>query len=74
MRGDQEIDTATLSDPVLIREDGSYLYTLPSVVDDIDLDITHVIRGEDHVVNTAVQSEIFLALGARPPCSPITTC
>ena len=55
IRGLQEIDTATLSDPVLIREDGSYLYTLPSVADDIDLAVTHVIRGEDHVVNTAVQ-------------------
>ena len=63
----QEIDTATLSDPVLMREDGSYLYTLPSVVDDIDLEITHVIRGEDHVVNTAVQIELFEALAAKPP-------
>ena len=67
VRGDQEIDTATLSDPVLIRGDGSYLYTLPSVVDDIDLEITHVIRGEDHVVNTAVQIQLFEALAAKPP-------
>ena len=51
----------------LVREDGSYLYTLPSVIDDIDFGITHVIRGEDHVVNTAVQIEITEALGARPP-------
>jgi glutamyl-tRNA synthetase len=63
VRGPQHIDTATLSDPVLIREDGSYLYTLPSVVDDIEFGITHVIRGEDHVVNAAVQIEITRALG-----------
>jgi len=50
-----------------VREDGSYLYTLPSVIDDIDFGITHVIRGEDHVVNTAVQIEITEALGAAPP-------
>ncbi|ABC21492.1 glutamate--tRNA ligase [Rhodospirillum rubrum] len=56
-----------LSDPVLVREDGSLLYTLPSVVDDIDFAISHVIRGEDHVVNTAVQIQICRALGAEPP-------
>lgn len=67
VRGRQSIDTGSLSDPVLIREDGLYLYTLPSVVDDIDLAITHVIRGEDHVTNTGVQVEIFRALGAEPP-------
>lgn len=67
IRGPVEIDTATLSDPVLIREDGAFLYTLPSVVDDADLAITHVIRGEDHVVNTAAQIEIFQALGAAVP-------
>lgn len=67
IRGPQHIDTATLSDPVLMRAEGSYLYTLPSVVDDIDFGVTHVIRGEDHVVNAAVQSEIFTALGSRPP-------
>jgi glutamyl-tRNA synthetase len=61
-RGHVEVDTASMSDPVLIREDGLFLYTLPSVVDDIDMDITHVIRGEDHVTNTAVQIEIFEAL------------
>jgi glutamyl-tRNA synthetase len=64
MRGDVEIDTAHLSDPVLIREDGRFLYTLPSVVDDVDFAITHIVRGEDHVTNTAVQIEIFEALGA----------
>ncbi|MFM8747094.1 MAG: glutamate--tRNA ligase [Aestuariivirga sp.] len=67
IRGPQTIDTAGLSDPVLVREDGSYLYTLPSVIDDIDFAISHVIRGEDHVVNTAVQIEITEALGAAPP-------
>jgi glutamyl-tRNA synthetase len=67
IRGAQHIDTATLSDPVLIREDGSYLYTLPSVVDDIEFGITHVIRGEDHVVNAAVQIEITRALGGAIP-------
>ena len=67
IRGVQHIDTASLSDPVLIREDGSYLYTLPSVIDDIDFGINHVIRGEDHVVNTAVQIEITQALGGNVP-------
>ena len=67
VRGPSHIDCASLSDPVLVREDGSYLYTLPSVVDDIDLGITHVIRGEDHVTNTAVQIQLFRALhGAAP--------
>ncbi|MBY6241338.1 glutamate--tRNA ligase [Methylosinus sp. Sm6] len=69
VRGDCAIDCASLSDPVLLREDGSFLYTLPSVVDDIDLCITHVIRGEDHVTNTAVQIRLFQALapGRHPP-------
>lgn len=67
IRGPVEIDTATLSDPVLVREDGSFLYTFPSVVDDIDMGITHVIRGEDHVTNTAAQVEIFQALNAPVP-------
>ncbi|MDE2383296.1 MAG: glutamate--tRNA ligase [Alphaproteobacteria bacterium] len=67
IRGAVHIDTATLSDPVLIREDGTYLYTLPSVIDDIDFDVTHVIRGEDHVVNTAVQIEITEAIGGKVP-------
>ncbi len=67
VRGQQSIDTSSVSDPVLIREDGSFLYTMPSVVDDIDAKITHVIRGEDHVTNSGAQIEIFLALGAQPP-------
>ena len=65
VRGPVEIDTATMSDPVLVREDGAFLYTLPSVVDDIDIAISHVVRGEDHVTNTAAQIEIFEALGGR---------
>jgi glutamyl-tRNA synthetase len=67
IRGPVHIETASLSDPVLIREDGRFLYTLPSVVDDIDFEITHIIRGEDHVTNTGVQIEIFEALGAPVP-------
>ncbi|MEO7222263.1 MAG: glutamate--tRNA ligase [Devosia sp.] len=67
IKGPQTVNTASMSDPVLIREDGSYLYTLPSVVDDIDLAITHVIRGEDHVSNTGTQIEIFEALGGKVP-------
>ncbi|WP_338723019.1 glutamate--tRNA ligase [Devosia sp. XK-2] len=67
IKGPQTVNTASMSDPVLIRADGSYLYTLPSVVDDIDLGITHVIRGEDHVSNTGTQIEIFEALGASAP-------
>jgi glutamyl-tRNA synthetase len=67
VRGDSHIDCASLSDPVLIREDGSYLYTLPSVVDDLEAGVTHIIRGEDHVTNTAVQIELFEALGGRAP-------
>jgi len=67
IKGQQTVNTASMSDPVLIRADGSYLYTLPSVVDDIDLGITHIIRGEDHVSNTGTQIEIFEALAATPP-------
>ncbi|WP_395667233.1 glutamate--tRNA ligase [Methylocella sp.] len=69
IRGDSHIEAASLSDPVLIRADGAYLYTLPSTVDDLDRRVTHVIRGEDHVANTAVQIELFEALageGAAP--------
>ena len=67
IKGPQTVNTASMSDPVLIRADGTYLYTLPSVVDDIDLAITHVIRGEDHVSNTGTQIEIFEALGGKVP-------
>ena len=67
IRGPVHIDTSSVSDPVLVREDGTYLYTLTSVVDDIEFGITHVIRGEDHVVNAAVQTEITKALGSEVP-------
>jgi glutamyl-tRNA synthetase len=67
IRGEQNIDTASLSDPILIRGDGSYLYTLPSVIDDADFSISHIIRGEDHVTNSAAQLEIFRAIGATAP-------
>lgn len=67
VRGEETVDLASLSDPVLVREDGTYLYTLPSVADDIDLGITHLIRGDDHVTNTGVQIALFKALGAEPP-------
>ncbi len=67
VRGEQKIDVSSLSDPVLIRGDGSYLYTLPSVVDDIEAEITHVIRGEDHVTNSAAQIEVFQALSTHLP-------
>ena len=67
IRGGVTIDAASLSDPVLIREDGTALYTLPSVVDDGEMGITHVIRGEDHVANTAVQIQLAEALGYAPP-------
>ncbi|MEO0550022.1 MAG: glutamate--tRNA ligase [Pseudomonadota bacterium] len=67
VRGEQAIETSSLSDPVLIRADGSYLYTLPSCVDDIEAGITHVVRGEDHVTNSGAQIEIFKALGGAAP-------
>ena len=67
IRGEQKFDPKLLSDPVVRREDGSWLYLLPSVIDDIDLGITHVVRGEDHVSNSAVQIQMFEALGSKPP-------
>ncbi|WP_232630467.1 glutamate--tRNA ligase [Methylobacterium sp. Leaf118] len=67
VRGESHVDCASLSDPVLVRADGSYLYTLPSVVDDAESGITHVIRGEDHVTNTGVQVQLFEALGTAVP-------
>ncbi|MBS0284505.1 MAG: glutamate--tRNA ligase [Proteobacteria bacterium] len=67
IRGEQHFDPAPMSDPVIRRADGSWLYMLPSVIDDIDLGITHVVRGEDHVSNTALQIQMFAALGAAPP-------
>jgi len=67
IRGPQHIDAASLSDPVLIREDGQILYTLASVVDDAEMGVTHVVRGADHVTNTGTQTQIFEALGAVAP-------
>jgi glutamyl-tRNA synthetase len=67
IRGRQHFEPALLSDPVVRREDGSWLYMLPSSVDDIDMGVTHVLRGEDHVANTALQIQMFEALGAPPP-------
>jgi glutamyl-tRNA synthetase len=67
IRGAQHFDPSLLSDPIVRREDGSWLYMLPSAVDDIDMGITHVVRGEDHVANTALQVQMFEALGAEPP-------
>lgn len=64
IRGPQKFDPATLSDPVIRRADGSWLYMLPSAVDDIEMGVTHVLRGEDHVSNTAVQIQMFTALHA----------
>jgi len=62
VRGPQKFDPAQLSDPVIRREDGSWLYMLPSAVDDVDMAITDVLRGEDHVSNTAVQLQMFHAI------------
>ena len=67
IRGEQTVDLASMSDPILIRGDGTYLYTLPSVVDDIEMGVTHVIRGGDHVANTGVQIAIFEALASEAP-------
>jgi glutamyl-tRNA synthetase len=67
VRGPQRFEGRNLSDPIVVREDGAFLYMLPSVVDDAALSVSHVIRGEDHVVNTAVQIQMFRALGAPVP-------
>lgn len=67
VRGPTHIAPNSLSDPVVRRADGSYLYMLPSVIDDIDMAITHIVRGEDHVTNSGVQIQMFAALGAQPP-------
>lgn len=67
IRSEQRFDPQLLSDPVVRREDGSWLYLLPSVIDDIDLGVTHIVRGEDHVSNSAAQIQMFEALGAKPP-------
>jgi glutamyl-tRNA synthetase len=67
VRGDQRFDPKLLSDPVIRRADESWLYMLPSAIDDVDMAITHVVRGEDHVSNTATQIQMFEALSAAPP-------
>lgn len=67
VRGHQRFDPKTMSDPVIRRADGSWLYLFPSVVDDVDMGVTHVVRGEDHVSNTATQLQMFDALGSAPP-------
>lgn len=67
MRGPQKIDAEAVSDPVLIRGDGQFLYSLCSVIDDAETGVTDVVRGEDHVTNTATQIQIFEAIGAKPP-------
>ncbi|HIV78280.1 MAG TPA: glutamate--tRNA ligase [Candidatus Sphingomonas excrementigallinarum] len=67
VRGPQRFDPATMSDPVIRRADGTWLYMLPSVIDDIDMGVTQVVRGEDHVSNTALQIQMFQALEAELP-------
>lgn len=67
IRGPVKFEGKDLADPVLIREDGRPLYHLCSVIDDIDFNISHIIRGEDHVTNTAAHIQMFEALGAKPP-------
>jgi glutamyl-tRNA synthetase len=67
VRGPQHFDPKLLSDPVIRRADGSWLYMLPSAIDDVDMTVTHVVRGEDHVTNTATQIQMFDALGVAPP-------
>lgn len=67
VRGNVSYQMSSLSDPVLMREDGRVIYTLASVIDDIDHGITAILRGEDHVTNSAAQIQLFEALGAQPP-------
>lgn len=67
IRGAQHFDPRQMSDPVVRRADGSWLYMLPSVIDDIKMGVTDVLRGEDHVSNTATQLQMFAALGAQVP-------
>ncbi len=67
IRGPQHFDPKTMSDPVIRRADGSWLYMLPSAVDDLDMQVSHVVRGEDHVSNTALQLQMFAAMGGEAP-------
>jgi glutamyl-tRNA synthetase len=67
IRGPQHFEARTMSDPVVRRADGSWLYMLPSAIDDAEMGVSHVVRGEDHVSNTALQLQMFDALGVAPP-------
>lgn len=67
IRGTQHFDPAQMSDPVVRRADGTWLYMLPSVIDDVSMGVTDILRGEDHVSNTAAQLQMFAALGASLP-------
>ena len=67
IRGVAHFEAKTMSDPVIRRADGSWLYMLPSAIDDAEMGVTHVVRGEDHVSNTALQLQMFAALGVTPP-------
>ena len=67
VRGHCRYEAEKLSDPIIIREDGSYLYHLPSCIDDSDFGITHIVRGEDHTTNTASQIQMFEAIGGKVP-------
>ncbi|RZI47543.1 glutamate--tRNA ligase [Rickettsiales endosymbiont of Peranema trichophorum] len=67
VKGEVSFLGGNISDPILIRADGSMTYTIASVMDDIDMNITHIIRGEDHVTNSAIHTQIFKALGAKVP-------
>ena len=67
IRGPQHLDPKLQSDPVIRRADGSWLYMLPSVIDDIEMGVTHIVRGEDHVTNAGLQLQMFAAMGAPAP-------
>lgn len=67
VKGEINIATSHISDPIVKREDGIYTYMLPSVIDDVDFNVTHVVRGEDHVTNTAVQTQMIQALKEKIP-------
>ena len=67
IRGELKYNMKNVSDPILVREDGRFIYTLASVIDDIDFEVTHIIRGEDHITNSAVQIQIFNTLRSTIP-------
>ena len=67
VKGESKYNMSNLSDPVILREDGRVIYTLASVVDDIDFEVTDILRGEDHMTNSAAQIQLFEALGSSPP-------